>query len=124
MKMNNKIAKECIKKLGLEKAHNALKRAAGIDGMSFEDEVDVMKFSYQVVGDFVQKYGRSYRVTMYVLRNDGTAQMFYNDWQGINGCIKQPLYKIKEYANAFSKDEDYVLMVETSNNQFSLVTQM
>lgn len=117
-------AKKYIKKLGLEKSHNAIKRAVGNGEALFESEAELFMTAYRMVRGYVEKYNKDYRVTLYILRYDGTAQFFYNDADGINGTEKQPFEVVKEYADNFSADEDYMLMVETRPNRYAFVSQM
>lgn len=122
--MTIKEAKKYIKKLGLEKSHNAIKRAVGNGEALFESEAELFMTAYRMVRGYVEKYNKDYRVTLYILRYDGTAQFFFNDEDGINGTEKQPFEVVKEYANRFSAEEDYMLMVETKPNRYAFVSQM
>ena len=117
-------AKKYIKKLGLEKAHNAIKRAVGNGEALFESEAELFMTAYRMVRGYVEKYNRDYRVTLYILRYDGTAQFFYNDADGINGTDKQPFEVVKGYADKFSANEDYMLMVEIKPNRYIFISQM
>lgn len=121
--MTVKEAKKYIEKLGLEKSHNAIKRAVGNGEALFETEAELFMTAYRMVRGYVEKYNRDYRVTLYILRYDGTAQFFFNDADGINGTEKQPFEVVKEYADNFSADEDYMLMVETRPNRYAFVSQ-
>lgn len=110
-----------IKKLGLEKAFNAVDRIFGDEECEMVTEGEIVATAYQIIMSYLQRYNSDYRVTLYILRYDGTAQLFYNDAKSINGSAKMPLEEVKQYAKRFSAKEDYILMVETSPNQFSLV---
>lgn len=121
-------AKKYIKKLGLEKSHNGIKRADGAESLTYESEEKLLVAAVNMVNNFAQKYikqyGKDYRVTMYILKKDGTTHLCYNDAQGINLAPNASLEYAQGYAKKFSKMEDYILMVETEENCFSLVTQM
>ena len=122
--MTVKEAKKYIKKLGLEKAHNAIKRAVGNKEAIIESEAELFMTAYQMVRGYVEKYNKDYRVTLYILRYDGNAQFFYNDADGINGTDKQPFEVVKGYADNFSANEDYMLIVEIKPNRYAFVSQM
>lgn len=121
-------AKNYIEKLGLEKAHNGIKRAVGKEPITFESEEKLLMAAFGMVNNFsqkyIKKYGEDYRVTMYILKKDGTTHLCYNDAQGINLAPNTTLEYAQGYAKKFSKMEDYILLVETEENCFSLVTQI
>lgn len=121
--MKESKAARYIKSLGLEKSHNAIKRTTGANTFSMSSEVEIFTTAHGIVRGYVQKYSKDYRVTLYILREDGTAQFFYNDYQGINGSTKQPFETVKGYADKFAAEEDYILIVETSPWRFEIVTQ-
>ena len=114
-------AAKYIKKLGLEKGFNAVDRIFGDEEIEMLTEEELEVTATQIIVSYLQKYNFNYLVTLYILRYDGTAQIFFNDVEGIKGSAKTPLEEIKQYAKMFSAKEDYVLMVETSPNKFSLV---
>ena len=122
--MVEKDAKVYIETLGLENSHNAIKRISNHDKMEIKNINDLMNTAADLIAGCMQKYGSGYRATVYILRLDGTGQFVYNDSNGFNGTDKQPLEKIKGFAKEFSKDEDYILLVETEKDKYELVTQM
>jgi len=117
-------AKQYLEKLGLEKAHNGIKRAVGAETMTIESEEKLLMVAFELVNDFIKNYGKDYRVTLYVLKKDGTTHLCYNDAQGINLAPNSSLEYAQGYAKKFSQTENYILVVETDENCFSLVTQM
>lgn len=121
--MREREAMKYIRRMGLEKCHNAVKRAGENGEISMKTEMEIFLTAQGLVKNCVAKYGKGYRVSLYILREDGTAQLFFNDAEGINGSPKQPFEKVKGYADKFASDEDYILMVETKPNRFSIVTQ-
>ncbi len=121
--MREREAMKYIKKMGLEKCHNAVKRAGENGEVFMKTEMEIFMTAQGLVKNCVAKYGKGYRVSLYILREDGTAQLFFNDAKGINGSPKQPFEKVKGYADKFASEEDYILLVETKPNKFSIVTQ-
>lgn len=121
--MREKEAMKYIRKMGLEKCHNAIKRAGENGEVYMKTEMEIFMTAQALVKNCVVKYGKGYRVSLYILREDGTAQLFYNDAKGVNGSSKQPFEKVKDYADRFASNEDYILMIETKPNRFSIVTQ-
>jgi hypothetical protein len=122
--MREKDAKAYIEKLGLEQAHNAIKRISNHGAMEITNINDLMNTAVDLIAGCVQKYGQDYRATVYILRQDGTAHFVYNDSNGFNGTDKQPIEKVKYFAKEFSKDEDYILLVEVEKDKYVIVTQM
>ena len=122
--MTVKEAKKYIKKLGLEKAHNAIQRIEDSKESVIETEELLYYTAFRLVKCCVGEHNDTYRVTLYILRYDGTAQFFFNEECGINGSRKAPLQDVREYADKFSADEDYMLMVEIKPNRYVLVSQM
>ncbi len=114
-------ARKYIKKIGLEKSVNGIMRAPG--EAYFDNETDLIKFSIQTVSNYIKKFGKDYRITMYILRMDETVQLCFNDEEGINMTQKESLAFAQEYAERFSQDEFYILLVETKENWFSLVSR-
>lgn len=117
-------AKKYIKKLGLEKAHNGIKQTNENEPMLFECEAKLMLFALQTVTKYAQRYGNRFKVTMYILKKDGTAYLCYNDEIGINMTQNISLEYAQEHVKLCSPEEEYLLMVETDENLFSFVTQV
>lgn len=122
--MTQKNAQKYIKALGLENAHNGLKRMKGNGEFRLSTDQEIIMTAYKILWGSIQKYGMDYRATMYVMRNDGNVQLMYNDHAGINCSLPENIEFARGMAERFSADEDYLLMVETEPGRFSVVTQM
>ena len=121
--MKESKAARYIKSLGLEKSHNAIKKTVGIQKLIMDGDVDFIITAIDLVRECMKKKDANYRVTLYALHYNGTAQFFYNDSEGIKGSGRQPLEVVKAYADKFAAEEDYILIVETSPWRFEIVTQ-
>ena len=115
-------AKKQIKNLGLEQAHNGIKRC-GLGVMKFEKEAELIKMGVKIVSASRVKHKPTYRVTMYIYRADDTVQIIYNDFGGINVSEKIPVNVAREYVSKFGKNEGYMLMIEVAPNEYDLVSQ-
>lgn len=120
--MRENKAKRQIKNLGLEQAHNGIKRC-GLGVMKFENEAELIKMGVKIVAASRAKHEPTYRVTMYIYRADEMVQVIYNDFGGINVSGKTPVNIAKEYVRECGKDEDYMLMIEVAPNEYDLVSQ-
>lgn len=122
--MKRKDSKKYLKKLGLENASHTLIRLQTNKTVSFDSENELSCFASETVYTILNTFfaNDDCRVTLYILRADGTAQFCFHDENGIHPTPKLPLYVVKEHANLFTRDNYYVLMVETKENCFSLVS--
>ena len=121
--MRENKAKKQIKNLGLEHAHNGIKRALGLKSMKFENEAELIKTGVQIVRGSIAKYGFTYRVTMYIYEADEKVRLIFNDSKGISVTEKMPLDAAREYVRECGKNEDYMLMIEVAPNEYDLVSQ-
>ena len=122
MKERNK--KVYINKLGLGNGHNAIKRMVLDINPCFENDEELMEFSCGLFMEYLKKYGMKSPVTLYMLRNDNTAQYIFNDSESINISMKLPVHMVKKTVKECFEYDDYILVVETSKNHFTVVTQM
>ena len=122
MKERNK--KVYINKLGLENGHNAIRRMVFDTEPCFEDDNELMGFSFSLFKDYLKAYGMMSPVTLYILRNDNTAQYIFNDSKSVNISMKLPVHMVKKTVKECFEYDDYILVVETSKNHFTVVTQM
>lgn len=124
--MTQKEAKKYIKKIGLENAHNGLKRITTMsDTFSFSSDFQLLSYAYSILKNFLSNYDSTYRATVYIYRYDGTFNFLYNDSKGIVGTPERvALDFIQEYAKEHSSTENYILLIETKPNTISIVTQL
>lgn len=122
MKERNK--KVYINKLGLENGHNAIKRMFFDVEPCFENDEELMGFSFGLFREYLKKCGMNSPLTLYMLRNDNTAQYIFNDSKSVNISMKLPVHMVKKTVKECFEYDDYILVVETSKNHFTVVTQM
>ena len=77
--------KRYIQKLGLKKCNNSLRRASINGDFAIRSEEGIVDMASQMLCGYLRKYGMYCCVVVYVLRQDETVQVFFNDATGAHG---------------------------------------
>ena len=97
--------------------HNPIKRI----NKELETKEEMIEFAVNMFKVGTERMGICYRANIFIFKNDGTINLLYNNFKGINMATGFNLDIIAEFVQLNSKD-DFITIYETTSERYSVVT--
>ena len=119
--MTQKEVKQYVKALGLENKNNVVAAAEG-PKVEIESEQEMISFVTDFLYRSLFSVGWIDSAPVYVCRLDRSIQLAYLDLTGVI-VTKKSLKDARNYTEKYVNKENYMLLIETEPNIFSVVSK-
>ena len=113
--------KETMKELELDKHHNPVVIKGADEALELGNKKDMVDFVMLIFQQGMSHQGILYRANIFILNNDGTFTLLYNDVNSLRASKDLDKSFIKGFARKIN-NEDCVVIYETRTDRFAVVS--